>query len=118
MSQDNNAALPRAEVFQAKALAGYLYQKQDGSWAFQYTETFGGIPISLTLPIQAEPYIFKEFPAVFDGLLPEGTQLEALLNTLKIDRKDYFRQLITVGRDLVGSLSVKRAKAVNTEEVE
>ena len=118
MSQNNNATLPRAEVFQAKILAGYLYQQQDDSWAFQYVDGFDCTPISLTLPVQAEPYIFKEFPAVFDGLLPEGTQLEALLKTHKIDRKDYFRQLITVGEDLVGSLSVKRAKALKTEGAE
>ena len=118
MSQGNAVTLPRAEVFQAKVLAGYLYQQQDDSWAFQYEENFEGTPISLTLPVQPEPYVFKEFPAVFDGLLPEGAQLEALLKTHKIDRKDYYRQLITVGGDLVGSLSVKRVKAVKTEEVE
>jgi serine/threonine-protein kinase HipA len=52
---------------------------------------------------------------VFDGLLPEGAQLEALLKTHKIDRNDYFKQLVTVGRDLVGSLSVRLSKSTITE---
>lgn len=55
-------------------------------------------------------YVFTTFPLVFEGLLPEGPQLEALLRKHKIDRNDAFRQLITVGGDLVGSLTVRLAK--------
>jgi len=44
---------------------------------------------------------------VFEGLLPEGPQLEALLRMHKIDRNNAFRQLVTVGADMVGSLTVK-----------
>jgi serine/threonine-protein kinase HipA len=43
-------------------------------------------------------------------LLPEGEQLQALLKKQKIDRNDCFTQLVTVGQDLVGSLSVSLSK--------
>jgi serine/threonine-protein kinase HipA len=43
----------------------------------------------------------------FDGLLPEGVQLEGLLKIKKIDRKDYLSQLIAVGADMVGVVTVK-----------
>ena len=106
MTDSDTKVLRRAEVFQSRVLAGYLQQEQDGLWIFEYVDGYDDMPISLTLPVRKEPYTFKEFPAVFDGLLPEGAQLEALLKTHKIDRNDYFKQLVTVGGDLVGSLSV------------
>jgi serine/threonine-protein kinase HipA len=46
-------------------------------------------------------------------LLPEGPQLEALLRKHKIDRHDAFRQLVTVGEDLVGSLTVHELQPPN-----
>ena len=51
-------------------LAGYLQQEQDGLWVFEYVDGYDDTPISLTLPVR-EAYTFKEFPPVFDGLLPE-----------------------------------------------
>ena len=45
------------------------------------------------------------------GLLPEGPQLEAILRKHKIDRADCFRQLIIVGQDVVGSLTIEECPA-------
>jgi len=36
--------------------------------------------------------------------------LEALLKRRKIDRNDYFRQILAVGEDLVGAVTVKEAQ--------
>jgi serine/threonine-protein kinase HipA len=52
-------------------------------------------------------YEFDSFPPFFDGLLPEGYQLDGLLKFAKIDRNDLFAQLVTVGDDLVGNVTVK-----------
>jgi serine/threonine-protein kinase HipA len=82
-----------------------------GEWLFTYRAGYDGPPVSLTLPVRSEPYRFRGVPAVFEGLLPEGPQLEALLRTHKIDRNDVFTQLVTVGGDLVGSLTVAEAGA-------
>ncbi len=87
--------------------AGILTQKEDSSFVFQYEAGYAGAPIALTLPVRNEPYLFKQFPPFFDGLLPEGPQLEALLKQLKIDKNDYFSQLIAVGNDLVGAVTVE-----------
>ena len=99
--------LRRAEVFQAGVLAGRLEEVSGGAWTFTYLDAYRGPPISLTMPVRGEPYRFSTFPAVFEGLLPEGPQLEALLRMHKIDRGDAYRQLVTVGTDLVGSLTVR-----------
>jgi len=59
------------------------------------------------MPVNKKEYEFNEFPPFFDGLLPEGVQLEALVRQLKIDKNDYFSQLVCVGKDLVGSVTVE-----------
>ena len=106
MNEDMINSFHSAEVYQCDKLAGYLQEDRDGLWRFTYKDDYEGSPVSLTLPIRKEPYTFEDFPPVFEGLLPEGPQLEALLKKHKIDRHDAFTQLITGGTDLVGSLSV------------
>ena len=106
MTEGQTKTLRRAAIFQSGILAGHLEEVPDGGWSFVYVEGYAEIPISLTLPVRKEPYVFEAFPAVLDGLLPEGEQLNALLKKQKIDRNDCFTQLVTVGQDLVGSLSV------------
>jgi serine/threonine-protein kinase HipA len=59
------------------------------------------------MPTTKREYIYASFPPFFDGVLPEGVMLEALLKQRKIDRNDLFGQLVAVGEDLVGAVSVK-----------
>jgi serine/threonine-protein kinase HipA len=99
--------LRRAEVHQLGISAGLLIEQPGGGWTFTYREGYEGPPVSLTMPGRPDPYEFPAFPPVLEGLLPEGLQLESLLKTHKIDRHDTFRQLVTVGSDLVGSLTIR-----------
>jgi serine/threonine-protein kinase HipA len=89
--------------------AGILHS-QDDIFSFQYDVTYKDSPISLTMPLQAEAYVFKIFPPFFDGLLPEGGQLDGLLRIHKLDRTDYMGQLLAVGSDLVGNITVKESQ--------
>lgn len=86
--------------------AGVLTEENQNSYLFRYDKDYTGPAISLTMPVKNDPYIFERFPPFFDGLLPEGPQLEGLLRKYKIDRRDYFAQLITTGADLVGAVTV------------
>lgn len=86
--------------------AGLLIE-QEGAYTFAYDSAYTGPPISLTMPVRPEPYRFDAFPPFFDGLLPEGLMLEGLLRQQKIDRHDLFSQLVSVGRDLVGAVTVE-----------
>jgi len=95
----------RARIFQHGELAGVLEELADGGWRFVYEPGYSGAPVSLTMSVRGEAWLFPDFPPVFEGLLPEGPQLEALLRTCKIDRRDAFAQLVVVGGDLVGSLT-------------
>jgi serine/threonine-protein kinase HipA len=97
----------QAAILQQGRLAGHLRSTGSATWKFAYESGYAGPPVSLTLPVRTEPYEFPTFPAFLEGLLPEGPQLEALLRKHKIDRHDVFRQIVTVGEDMVGSLTVR-----------
>ncbi len=77
------------------------------SWRLDYGGGYDGPPVSLTMPIGVKSYYFDQFPPFFEGVLPEGAMLEGLLQGQKIDRDDLFAQLIAVGGDLVGAVTVQ-----------
>lgn len=87
--------------------AGILTECDDGLYRFEYHEGYGGPPISLSMPVAQKSFEFYTFPPFFDGLLPEGSMLEALLKQAKLDTDDYLGQLMTVGQDMVGSVTVE-----------
>jgi serine/threonine-protein kinase HipA len=100
----------KAEIYQQGEFAGILAELDRNHYQFAYKPGYSGEPISLALPVREIPYEFDKFPPVFEGLLPEGVQLEALLRQYKVDKRDLFQQLLIVGEDVVGSLTVKEAK--------
>lgn len=97
----------RAMIRQHGIPAGHLAELAAGGWSFTYTTGYDGPRVSLALPVREEPWIFADFPPFLEGLLPEGPQLEAILRKHKIDRGDCFGQLMVVGQDVVGSLTVE-----------
>ena len=97
-----------ATVFVHGHLAGHLDELEPGrKYRFIYRSGYDGPAVSLTMPTSASEYMSDRFPPFFEGLLPEGVMLEGLLKQNKIDRLDYFSQLVTVGGDLVGAVTVQ-----------
>jgi len=97
----------RVNVLENETPAGYLDELEQGrSYIFSYLPDYQGSPVSLTMPVNKTIYRYDRFPPFFEGLLPEGLQLEALLRSQKIDAHNYFSQLIAVGGDLIGSITV------------
>jgi len=90
--------------------AGLLRYDDDSAYTFEYLDEYDGPPVSLTMPVSKEAYAYTRFPPFFDGLLPEGWQLEALLRRAKLDRHDYMGQLSVVGDDPVGAVTVTRVQ--------
>ncbi len=97
----------QAAVYNYGIRAGVLTETDKRTYIFEYDEKYSGPPISLTMPVKQKRFEYQKFPPFFDGVLPEGVMLVALLKAEKIDGDDYFTQLIRVGSDLVGSVTVK-----------
>jgi len=98
----------KAKIFVRGIEAGTLTELIQGKdYLFEYLDGYEGIEVSRTMPTNIRIYKFDKFPPFFDGLLPEGIQLEGLLKIRKIDKNDLLSQLIAVGEDLVGAVTVK-----------
>jgi len=90
--------------------AGILEELEGKKYQFTYLNDYQGAPVSLTMPLTKKIYDFDVFPPFFEGLLPEGIMLEALLRKYKIDKNDYFGQLIIVGQDVVGAVTIEELR--------
>ncbi len=98
----------KATVLVDRSVAGTLTEVEKGrKYKFEYRDAYSGEPVSLTMPVSQQVWEFDRFPPFFEGLLPEGFQLESLLRQMKIDRDDDFGQLLAVGRDMVGAVTVQ-----------
>lgn len=98
----------KAKIYVKGIETGLLTELVKGKeYMVEYLDNYDGLEISRTMPKKRKVYKFNSFPPFFDGLLPEGFQLEGLLKTKKIDRTDYFSQLIAIGEDMVGVVTVK-----------
>src|SRR5476649_2658105 len=97
----------KARILVNNIEAGIFEKLKDGKYKFIYHQKYHGAPVSLTMPLTNMIYEFDVFPPFFEGLLPEGAMLEALLRQYKLDKKDYFGQLIKVGHDVVGAVTIE-----------
>lgn len=101
----------KAEIYVHGVLAGTLEEiEKKKRFRFTYSPEYQGPPVSLTMPRTENSFMFDSFPPFFDGLLPEGNQLEGLLRQAKLDRHDHFGQLVAVGGDMVGAVTVRGIK--------
>lgn len=97
-----------AKIFLNEQQVGVFTELEFGKkYRFEYLDGYSGTSVSLTMPLNKQGYESDTFPPFFDGLLPEGYQLDGLLKFGKIDRNDFFSQLMAVGDDLVGNVTVK-----------
>lgn len=98
----------KAKIYLHGREAGLLIEeKKNSRYRFLYREDYSGPPVSVTMPLKQCVYEYDRFPPFFEGLLPEGVNLEMLLRSKKIDRNDPFSQLMAVGEDTVGAVTVR-----------
>lgn len=103
--------MKKAKVFVNGVFAGEIEEiEREKNYRFIYLETYKGPSVSLEMPLTQLIYEYNKFPPFFEGLLPEGMMLEGLLRHTKIDRNDLLGQLIAVGGDLVGNVTVEASE--------
>ena len=102
-----------AYVYVRNVLAGVL-SETDSGYMFVYDKNYlkseNASPVSLTLPIQKEPYNSRTLFPFFDGLIPEGWLLGVVSRNWKIDMKDRFGLLLVACKDSIGNVSISEEK--------
>ena len=100
----------QGKVFIESTFAGVINETPSG-FTFQYSNDYlhqeNAMPISLTLPLQEEPFHNKTLFSFFDGLIPEGWLLNIAERNWKINRRDRMGLLLTCCKDCIGNVSVE-----------
>ena len=102
--------LRQAKVYYKDELAGVLSETEKG-YVFRYDKDFikKNIPISVSLPVQEEPFESEKLFPFFKGLLPEGWYLNIVSTTQHVDSKDFFGVLLsTTSVDTIGAVTVRK----------
>lgn len=88
---------------------GHVDVAADGSLSLQYSDrwlhTSGAFPLSVTMPLRAEPYPSDVISPWLANLLPEEEQLQVLTRSLGLDQADVLAVLAEIGGDTAGALS-------------
>ena len=69
--------------------------------SFRYSEAYlnepEAAPISLSLPLQADPFTPRRTRCFFDSLLPEGYTRQSVIRYLKLNETDFLSVLHALG---------------------
>ena len=99
----------KADIYLNDRSVGILKELEHGyrfTYHHDYLNAPQAIPVSLSLPLQLEPFEDKRLFPFFDGLIPEGWLLELAENTWKIDPRDRMGLLLACCRDCIGAAGV------------
>lgn len=77
--------------------ARFLYDKD-------YISEHGSKAISVSLPIQDEPFSPERTRNFFDGLLPEGFMRKSIAANMHFDEDDYLSILYNLGKECIGAI--------------
>ena len=77
------------------------------AYSLEYLRSEDTVPVSLSLPLQAEPFSPAQTRNFFDSLLPEGFTRRAVAQWIHADESDYLTILHALGRECLGALQIK-----------
>lgn len=99
----------QGKIFVGDEFAGIISETASG-YTFVYDKEYltneQALPVSITLPLQEDPFDSKNLFPFFDGLIPEGWLLNIAERNWKINRRDRMGLLLTCCRDCIGNVSV------------
>lgn len=95
--------------------AGRISETSEG-FRFRYDPDYlaraDAVAVSLTLPLQREPFDSRHLFAFFEGLLSEGSLRSIQSRKYRIDEEDSFGLLLrTASADVIGSVTVEPEEA-------
>jgi len=99
----------QAGIYRKGVFAGILTE-DGGEYRFCYDSVYltreDVQAVSLTLPLQAEPFVSPVLFPFFDGLIPEGWLLDVALHNTDISILDRMSLLLLCCKECIGSVSV------------
>jgi len=96
------------DVYWESKFVGRLMQQDSGHLVFAYDEDYianGFSPISMSLPLQLEPFQGKVVGAFFSGILPDESVRYRLSRYLGVSEQNSFAILEAIGGECAGALS-------------
>jgi len=107
-------AFRSAYVYIRDSFAGVV-SETDYGYSFTYDTDYlnlpNATPVSLTLPLQAEPYTSKTLFSFFDGLIPEGWLLNVVTRNWKVPATDRFGVMLIACKDPIGNVCIKEERS-------
>ncbi|MCC5926330.1 MAG: HipA N-terminal domain-containing protein [Bacteroidetes bacterium] len=99
-----------ANIYAGEIFAGVLEEIESGyrfTYDPMYLKSDNVHPISLTLPLQHEPFESNRMFPFFDGLIPEGWLLDVVEQTWKVSPRDRMGLLLVSCRDCIGHIHMR-----------
>ena len=87
-------------------LCGESHLDAQFSYGEAYLSDPDAAPISLSLPLQEEPFSAARTRIYFDGLLPEGFTRRSVAQWMHLDETDYLSILYRLGRECLGAVQI------------
>lgn len=102
----------QCEIYLHGIRCGILKESDDREFSFIYDKTYllgeDAQPVSLTLPLQSEPYTSTHLFPAFANMLSEGENRQVQSQLLRIDPEDDFGILLaTCQTDTIGAITVR-----------
>lgn len=96
------------------------------SYSKEYISKKESKAISISLPIQDEPFSPERTKAFFEGLLPEGFMRRNIAVNMHFDEYDYLSILYNLGKECIGAIRIDQTdeepescyKAITSKQVE
>ncbi|HCE78147.1 MAG TPA: type II toxin-antitoxin system HipA family toxin [Lachnospiraceae bacterium] len=73
------------------------------------------IPISVSLPLQREPFSARRTRCFFEGLLPEGFTRRSVAQWMHVDENDYLSILAGLGKECLGAIRIEEESGNKSE---
>lgn len=103
------------EISGAQCLVGRLEtipgREEQFAYASSFLERDKAQPLSISLPLQEEPFPAKKTRAFFRNLLPEGTALAAAARALEVKSSSYLKVLSALGNECIGALILRNSES-------
>ena len=94
-----------------QAFVGTLTGSSSEDTVFAYRQAYlqsnDAAPISISLPLQSEPFSPARTRYFFDSLLPEGFTRRAVAQWIHADESDYLTILHALGRECLGAIRIR-----------